>query len=680
MKSRIALHLSLLEDFQRLNPGVKGLKRDGVTLEKRFENEGLGFLTKALPAFADALLLGLSTGQFTCPEGFKRPKGRSIPCLFMGMTCEVFDPFTGTLVESPDEGVLKCLYGILKFYKKAQVSAEDEDFLHQKAVNEFYQCDESASTVVIPDRHDHLIGRVCKILLNSLNSKEIEHGSYKHGPGAVYEGYRPNQKWIGLHKAVWRDGNVLHDYGIWGPGIDLHDSRKPMSRSQPCQESFKTLETGLDERKQPTPRLPRRENGQYQESKRSSLGTDSGRLLKESTFIYGVSRGKARLISVAKNSSSRRTITIEPMLNQFVQQGLKTLLRDSILECNVLRNSIALTQQELNQELALEGSRLDNWATIDLKSASDSLSLRLVESVFRHNAHFLERMMECRSPDVECSLKADLSLGKFAGMGNALTFPVQSICFTVLCLAAILDYDGFAPSYGRLLRASRHVRVYGDDIIVSKRYAHQCVAWLHAVGLKVNSKKSFLSGNFKESCGVDAWRGVDITPHYIKHHPDKQTPTGPNVLAGYVALSNHMWLDGLYAASTWLKDFVEEEIGKPLPLVSRHSGSFGWVSRVDAMTPHKWCRRTHKFVTRTYALAPVKRRDELHGWPALWKCLVTLETGSPEEEEWYEEYTRSVRNLFPKPLARDPDHLQSTVMRFKYRMCRRWVPTQVGTV
>jgi hypothetical protein len=179
---------------------------------------------------------------------------------------------------------------------------------------------------------------------------------------------------------------------------------------------------------------------------------------------------------------------------------------------------------------------------------------------------------------------------------------------------------------------------------------------------------------------VDAWRGVDITPHYIKHHPDKQTPTGPNVLAGYVALSNHMWLDGLYAASTWLKDFVEEEIGKPLPLVSRHSGSFGWVSRVDAMTPHKWCRRTHKFVTKTYALAPVKRRDELHGWPALWKCLVTLETGSPEEEEWYEEYTRSVRNLFPKPLARDPDHLQSTVMRFKYRMCRRWVPTQVGTV
>jgi len=679
MKSPIALLLCLLIDFGRLNPGVKGLKRDKETLEKRFENEGLGFLTKALPAFADALLLGLSTGQFTCPDGFKRPKGRSIPCLFMGMTCEVFDPFTGILVESPDVGVLKCLYGILKFYKKAQVSAEDEEFLHQKAVNEFYQCDEHASRVLIPDRHDHLIGRVCKILLNTLNSKDIEYGKYKHGPGAVYEGYRANEKWIALHEGVSRGANVLHEYGIWGPSNGILYPRKPYSCPRVSQESITALETKLDGHRSPTARLPRRENGSSQEGKRSPRGASNRRISKESTFVFGASRGIARLISVAKNSTSRRTITVEPMLNQFVQQGLNTLLRTSISECKVLGTSIALSQQGLNQKLALEGSLLDNWATIDLKSASDLLSLRLVRSVFRHNAQFLERMMECRSPSIECKSKDALDLGKFAGMGNALTFPVQSICFAVICYAAILDQDGSEPSYWKLMRASRHVRVYGDDIIVTKRYAHQCVAWLHEVGLKVNVKKSFLVGNFKESCGVDAWRGVDITPHYLKHHPDSNA-TSPNVLAGFVALSNHMWLDGLYSASTWLQEFVEEAIGSRLPLVSRNSGSFGWVSRQDAMTPHKWCRNTHKFLTRTFALKSVKIRDELNGYPALWKCLMQLDAQNLEMEDEQEEYIKSIKSLFPKPKARDPDHLHSTVMRYTYRMCRRWVPTQVGTV
>ena len=677
MKSPIALLLSLLLDCKRLNPGVKGLERDSVTLEKRFENEGLGFLTKALPAYADALLLGLSTRQFTCPVGFKRSKGRAIPKLFSGMLCEVFDPFTGILVESPDIGVLKCLYGILKFYKKAQVSAEDEDVLHQKAVNEFYQCDESASRVVIPDRHDHHIGRVCKIILNSLNSKEIENGIYKHGPGAVYEGYRANQKWYALHDAVWRDGNILHEFGLWGPGGNPVYSRKLDSSPTPGKESEVAFCARLEGLKSPTARLPRRENGSSKKSRRSSLSAIDRRLLKESPYVFGASRSSARLISVAKNSTSRRTITVEPMLNQFVQQGLNTLLRDSISECKVLGNCIALSNQSLNQKLALEGSHYDNWATIDLKSASDLLSLRLVKSVFRHNAQFLERMMECRSPSVECANKDTLNLGKFAGMGNALTFPVQSICFAVVCLAAILDQDGVAPSYWNLRRASRHIRVYGDDIIVTKRYAHQCVAWLQEVGLKINLKKSFLEGNFKESCGVDAWRGVDITPHYLKHHPDSSA-TSPNVLAGFVALSNHMWLDGLYSASTWLQEFVEKAIGSQLPLVSRDSGSFGWVSRTDAMTPHKWCRRTHKFLTRTYALKSVRIRDELDGYPALWKCLMKLAARNrenPDNEQ--EEYIKSIKSLIPKPMAEDPDHLQSTVMRYTYRMCRRWVPTQV---
>jgi len=678
MKSPIALLESLLNDFERLNPGVKGLKRDFVTLQKRFENEGLGFLTKALPALDEALLIGLSTGRFACPLGFQRPKGRTIPKFLSGMFCKVFDPFTGILVESPDQGILKCLHGILRLFKKTQVSAEDEDYLHQKAVNEFYQCDERARRVIIPDRHDHLIGRVCKILLHTLNSKDIENGNYKHGPGAVYEGYRANEKFSALCDAVRRDGNILHEYGIWGAfGENQMPSQRQYSGPGVCPDSFAASPASLYGLKSPSSERTWRSPARDQQGSNAPERSRNRRKLSGDTFDNdGASRSSARLISVAKNSTSRRTITVEPMLNQFLQQGLGTLLRTSISECKVLGNSIALTDQSKNQVLALEGSLYDNWATIDLKSASDLLSVSLVRSVFRHNAHFLERMMECRSPFVECAQQDTLSLGKFAGMGNALTFPVQSVCFAVICYAAILDQEGRMPTYWNLRRASRHVRVYGDDIIISKRYAHQCVAWLHDVGLKVNDKKSFLTGNFKESCGVDAWRGVDITPHYIKHLPD-QTATSPNVLAGFIELSNHLWLDCLYSASAWLQEFVEEALGSRLPLVSRMSGAFGWHSRQDAMTPHKWCRNTHKFLTKTYVLSPLKRVDKIDGYAALAKCLLSPRDSEIERNQHRLEKSKSEMSLFPEPTAHDKDHLTKTVMRFKYRMCRRWVPTLV---
>lgn len=675
MKSTIALLRSLLDDFRRLNPDVKGLDRDLVTIELRCENEGFGFLAKALPSLDEALLLGLSTGRFACPLGFKQPKGRTIPCLFRGMFCEIFDPVTGILKETPDLGVLKCLHGILRLFKKTQVSAEDEELLHQKAVNEFYQCDELASRVFIPDRHDHLIGRVCKILLNTLNSKDVQNGNYKHGPGAVYEGLRANQKYAALWGAIRSDDPLLHNYGLWGTASDSlfsNDCSKDYGSSEDVASATDSLGPKLS--KSDFRKRPETKDSSFRKKGRGPrVCSSSG-----ANFVDRASRGIARLISVAKNSSSRRTITVEPMLYQFVQQGLNILLRDSISECKILGTSLALSDQSKNQQLALEGSRFDNWATIDLKSASDLLSVSLVKSVFRHNPEFLRGMMECRSPFVECSNRDTLTLGKFAGMGNALTFPVQSICFAVVCYAAIMDSEGTTPTYRRLRRASRHVRIYGDDIIVSTRYAHQCVAWLQDVGLKVNVKKSFLSGNFKESCGVEAFRGVDITPLYIKHQPESLTSASPSIIAGMVSLSNTMWMEGLYQASTWLRNEVEASLGRRLPLVSRDSGLLGWHSRQDTMEASKWCRRTHQLLTRGVALDSVKRRDGLDDYPALLKWFLnTRELSEEKLLSFHEGGYEFHKSLLPKPMAQAPDHLERTTMRYNNRIRSRWVPALV---
>jgi hypothetical protein len=607
MKSPLTLLSSLWKDIQRLNPDVKGLKRDIITLERRFEHEGYGFLTIALPALGAALTQGLATGQFTCPFGFLPIKGGAIPRICSGMFSEVFDSCTGKLREDADLGVIKCLREALYLFQKVRLETVMDEELHNRALGTFASTDLIAHRVFIPDREAHLIDSIAKIVLYGQNSKPVEELRYKHGPGAVVEGSKGNQKWSSLTESVRNADFDLYTYGYGDFSVDLtNDSVRAESTDSTEQELLQRL----------------------------------------------ASNRTAKIISVPKNSTSRRTITVEPLLNQFIQQGLNIELRLMIDVNPILSMILALTDQSENQKLALAGSRTNDWATIDLKSASDLLSLTLVKLVFRHHGQFLDRMMDCRTPFAECE-NYHIELGKFAGMGNALTFPVQSVCFAIICIAAILDQRGEKASYWSVKRAARQLRVYGDDIIVGRKYAHQCVTWLEVVGLKVNHNKSFLEGNFKESCGVDAFKGVDVTPLYLRYRPDDQS-TEPSVIEGLVATSNQAWLRGLYSFSTCLADEVESRLGTRLPLVSKKSGSLGWHSRLDAMNPTRWNRRLHQLETRALVLKALKRRDRLDGHAALLK-------------------------FFHVPLlGRDKDHLEKSHIRFKNRLVRTWVPTRVG--
>jgi len=671
MKSPTALLDNLIDDLMRLNPGVKGLGRDLVTAKRRFEHEGYGFLTHALPALDDALVMGLAVGRFTCPIGFKKIRGGAIPVFLQGMLCEMFDPITGQLKEAKEFGGLRDVHTFLRFFKKTSLSQDDEDILHQKAVDEFYQCDEIAASVRITDRLDHLIDHVGRTILLTLENKDLEDETlYRHGPGAVQESYRGNQKWSALYRELESQANVPEWFGSTNfRRVSPDEGYTPFAMGS-CDRVGSDVPFGTNDRThgssgdpkspyhtQEDPELPL---GCQSSSNSCQGGAEVGqgesgtsRSSRPNDLSQWRLRGaSARLISVLKNSSSRRTITIEPFLRQYLQQGLNSVLRETITECRILRNCLALTDQCKNQILALEGSSTGEWATIDLKSASDLLSQKLVKLVFRHHPKFLGCLMDARSPYVYTaeSSDSDMSLGKFAGMGNATTFPVQSVCFAVVCIAAIMDSLGRRPNFWNVLRASRMVRVYGDDIIVHRDHAHQVVRWLHDVGLKVNVKKSFLEGNFRESCGVEAYGGVVVTPLYLRHWPH-QIDESPSVCAHLVSLSNHLWLQGLYKTSNALKDHVEEFLGKTLPLVSSQSGSLGWHTRLDAVEPHKWCRDTHQFLTRTFALKPVKFRDRLDGEAALIKCLTT------------------------PLLGRDKDHLERTARRFHNRLVRRWVPS-----
>lgn len=674
MKSPIALLDNLLtRDFSRLNPGVKGLDRDFKTVKHRVEHEGTEFLTLTLPRLDEALVRGLAEKRFTCPPGFKKIRGGAIPVFLQGMLREVFDPETGLLREPVEYGVLRDAHAFLMFFKKTRLPQDDEDILHQKAVEEFYRCDETANSVELTDWQDHLIGRVSNTILKTLNHKDLEDERiYRHGPGAVQEQYKGNQKWSALYGRLGDSSLLPEWFGRTNLCLSSHftdekvrelrrhdliyayDRRKPGLHVWGSCTSWRNVRTPKGSPELSLDRWTAEQTSQVCFSRRAAwLASSSIIRVRERQAGPARRRGaSAKLISVLKNSTSRRTITVEPFLRQYLQQGLNTVLRESITECRVLRNCLALTDQSKNQVLALEGSLTGKWATIDLKSASDLLSQKLVKSVFRHHTRFLGCLMDSRSPFVYTGSDnaPAVALGKFAGMGNATTFPVQSVCFAVVSIAAILSSQGVKPGPGSVMRASRLVRVYGDDIIVHSDHAHQVVKWLHDVGLKVNVKKSFLEGNFRESCGTEAFNGVEITPLYIRYWPH-QIDESPSVCAHLVSLSNHLWMQGLYATSNYLKEKVEEYLGSTLPLVSSQSGSLGWHTRQDAVEPHKWCRNTHQFLTRTFALKPVKTRDRLDGYAALLKCLTT------------------------PLLGRDRDHLDKTAKRYQNRLVRRWVPS-----
>jgi hypothetical protein len=104
-------------------------------------------------------------------------------------------------------------------------------------------------------------------------------------------------------------------------------------------------------------------------------------------------------------------------------------------------------------------------------------------------------------------------------MGNAFTFPLQTIFFAALVYGAYRAMDipiqnPRGPSHGNFA-------VFGDDIIVvSKAYNLVC-EMLSATGFCVNMGKSFNEGFFRESCGHDYYCGYNVRAVYIKRLRDE---------------------------------------------------------------------------------------------------------------------------------------------------------------
>jgi hypothetical protein len=239
-----------------------------------------------------------------------------------------------------------------------------------------------------------------------------------------------------------------------------------------------------------------------------SKGSDCVELLQD--LIKGsaesVARGD-RLSFVPKKHNKLRTISVQPGLNVWFQLGTGRLIADLLKEfANIDIESQDVCHKHLARLASLHPEIGD--ATLDWSEASDRIWLTLVERLVPPDWYEWLSLIRCEYSIYE---EEEFPLPMIGTMGNGFTFPLQTLVFYAL-LRGVARTEGVREI---------GITVFGDDCIIPAELELSIKARLApGLGWSVNKSKSFFSGGFRESCGMDAYRGVDCRPFQVQRPED----------------------------------------------------------------------------------------------------------------------------------------------------------------
>jgi len=255
----------------------------------------------------------------------------------------------------------------------------------------------------------------------------------------------------------------------------------------------------------------------------------------------------AKLVAVPKDSRGPRLICVHPKESIWIQQGCRRLLERAIQSHrSEARGRINFNDQSINGMMALASSSTREFCTLDLKEASDRIGCELVRSLFGDYAY---SYLSCsRASRVKLLDNRVMELKKWAPMGNALCFPVQSLIFYSIVRAGIRCRYGVNCN---------DVYVFGDDLIFPSCYLNGVLNALIRCGMVPNQSKTFSSGFFRESCGVDAFKGFDVTPFRLKR-VDSFTVSGSTSMC---TLAKAMRMEQYYYTSDAIYRCVSRTFG-----------------------------------------------------------------------------------------------------------------------
>jgi len=563
----------------------------------RTQSEGVTFLTTTLPRLDRALLKFLEDGVWESPKGFKpytevlvcvngRDKVHIVPCflrhiwiaLLTGVPAwrivwegsESSITALGVLMQRVRSLLLSC-YKLESPCTEVQLMTAVEGFVEtERELSEFHLPPDNA----VVEEAEHIVAAIFDgfDLVTSLreNTGLPLRFTPRHGPGAVAGGERLDEKWkfSTLYETLHRVFPYFeYMYGIRSNGRALQLAA--------CASAYRNLE-----------RRP-----------------------------YPV----AKLVAVPKDSRGPRLISEEPLEVQFMQQALARPMM-TFLEghSKVCKGRINFASQRVNAAIALDSSRSREFATIDMKDASDRVHLALVERIFP--PELVRAFLALRSHATLLPTGEELVLRKFAPMGSALCFPVESVVFYAICVATLVVRRGY-----HLDLASQLVTVYGDDIIVPSKDALAVMEELETLALKVNVAKSFVRGHFRESCGTDAWLGQNVTPLKLRKWPGFEPSSGENVLA-YCAYAGRLYDLGCAQSAR----YVRFELNKALGWLPTTEEPTGYVSIVQSSPPselseypsRKWDDELQQWTSLLYCARQKRTKCELTGWERLMRGIL----------------------------------------------------------
>jgi len=258
----------------------------------------------------------------------------------------------------------------------------------------------------------------------------------------------------------------------------------------------------------------------------------------------------SEFLCVPKDSRGPRTICREPAAQQVAQQGIRRFMEKQMQSHPLTKGKINFADQSVNGDLARSSSRTQKFATLDLSDASDRLTLALFSKIFS-GTKIGQAILDTRSDRVRFPDGHEMALRKLSPMGSAVCFTTLS--FTIWSLL----YAGFSL-IGRD-DLCQDVHVYGDDIIVPADAYGASIKILETYGLKVNASKSFCSSWFRESCGVDAYDGLDVTPVRLRYTPEPEHLKNPsNRIPSFAATVHQLWYKGLFDTAKCLASFLPD--------------------------------------------------------------------------------------------------------------------------
>jgi len=583
-----SLTVQLYHDIAQCYPETMESVRDLKKLRSRIRQEGISFCTKSLPKLGKAIDTALSSDSPLLVRGFQLKVGTSIP-LFLGWLIERVFRSDGYVRNDPDVTALKHLRQFLYFSYKLKLPYDSET--ENSVIEAFVSTQAELDKLEFGPEVEPILRKARAFISRLFDGFDVRDIIPRHGPGAVATG-----------EAVGEKSNFSRLY--------THTERM-----YPFTEYFVL---GLNQVADQLDWIQSLENLEH---------------------------GTAKVVLVPKDSRGPRLISKEPLELQWIQQGIQKSLYSWIEEHQITRGFVNFTNQSINRRLALSSSRTHRYATLDMKDASDRVTLKLVERLFSGTSLY-EGLLASRSAFTQLPDGRVVRLSTFAPMGSAVCFPIEALCFYALAVA-VLHEHGRANR-----RETPRVYVYGDDIITKIEDFDLLLRYFPLVGLRFNESKCCVSGSFRESCGCDAFRGIDVTPIRLRNtwsHRDQRDATE---LVSYVELSNSMYRAGYWGVASMIMDMVESRYGrlpykddivkvKPIRLnipglASRDytvSSIIGWIRphvNPSSMNKRRKIKRRYNLRSQqleyhTWVVSPKRKTFRVDGWQ---ECLRVLNTGS----------------------------------------------------